>query len=110
MKPNIDFMIGWDTGRQSEPEFMKMNLASLRGGKRPEVVLYCVDNDNPMNSHGLLMAYAEATVKPVVSDFDTFTVGSRNMKYDSLPPEQQDAARWCLGCTEKVIKQPRQQT
>eukprot|EP00913_Durusdinium_trenchii_P024466 g22968.t1 len=43
-----------------------------------------------MNPHGLLIAYAEATVKPVVSDFDTFTVGSRGMTYKRLL----DFLRW----------------
>lgn len=37
------------------------------------VVLYQYDQENSMNPHGLLIAYAEDFVKPVVSDFDTFT-------------------------------------
>ena len=41
-----------------------------------------------MNPLGLLMAYAEETVTPVVSDFDTFLVGSRGVQYAATPPEQ----------------------
>ena len=52
-----------------------------------EVILPWVD-------HGLVMAYAEAKVKPVVSDFDTFTVGSRGMKYEPLGKEEQALAIW----------------
>lgn len=59
-----------------------------------------------MNVHSLLMAYAEASVKPVVSDFDTFTVGSRGMRYETIPQEQQQVARWSLDCTEKILRSP----
>ena len=31
----------------------------------------------------------------VVSDFDTFTVGSMNMVYESLPAEQALEGAWC---------------
>ena len=41
-----------------------------------------------MNPLGLLMAYAEENVTPVVSDFDTFLVGSKGMRYEPTPPEQ----------------------
>ena len=41
-----------------------------------------------MNPLGLLIAYAEKAVKPVCSDFDTFTVGSRGMRYEATPPKQ----------------------
>ena len=43
---------------------------------------------DPMNPLGLLVAYAERQLKPVVSDFDTFTVGSRGMSYEPTPPKQ----------------------
>merc|ERR1712110_608530 len=83
MRPDLSFLAGWETGRSSEPAFMNMNLHTLREGAKPRVVLYQYDEDC-MNPHGLLIAYAEAAVKPVVSDFDTFTVGSRNMPYEKV--------------------------
>ena len=57
--------MGWETGRVSSPAFMDMNLQAVRGDSKPKVVLYQFDQDNAMNPHGLLIAYAEATVKPV---------------------------------------------
>jgi len=77
------------------------------GDSLPEVVLYQMDTANPMNPHGLLVAYAEASVKPVVSDFDTFTVGSRGMRYDeTLPVDQQDLGMWSMERTEEILKTP----
>merc|ERR1719282_740035 len=97
MKPNIAFLAGWETGRQSEPAFMDLNLQSVRGTSTPEVVIYQYDAVNPMNPNGLLIAYAESSVKPVVSDFDTFTVGSKGMEYTlPVPPEQAEVAMWTL--------------
>jgi len=82
-------------------------LEAVRGDSKPEVptvVLYQYDADNPMNPHGLLIAYAEACVKPVVSDFDTFTVGSRGMEYAPLPREQYELANWVLDTTHDILK------
>merc|ERR1719453_3046574 len=59
-----------------------------------------------MNPHGLLIAYQEDYVKPVVSDFDTFTVGSRGMSYASLIPEQQNLAVWSLQRAEDILNSP----
>eukprot|EP00439_Symbiodinium_sp_Y106_P080107 s332_g18.t2 len=106
LKPDIQPAVGWETGRVSEPAFMDMNLQALRGTSRPKVVLYQFDQDNPMNPHGLLIAYAENTVKPVVSDFDTFLVGSRGMDYEHLPPEQAELCLWALDHTEKILRSP----
>ncbi|CAK9095700.1 unnamed protein product [Durusdinium trenchii] len=105
-KPDIQPAVGWETGRISSPAFMDMNLQALRGDSKPKVVLYQFDQDNAMNPHGLLIAYAEATVKPVVSDFDTFTVGSRGMTYKRLHPEQADLAMWALKHTEQLLRKP----
>lgn len=71
---------------------MDMNLHAVRGNSSPTVVLYQQDLADPMNPLGLLIAYAEAHVKPVCSDFDTFLLGSRGMKYEVLPPQQARAA------------------
>jgi len=104
---DITFLSGWETGRQSEPAFMNMNIHSLCAtNKVPETVLYQMDAENPMNAHSLLVAYAETSVKPVVSDFDTFTVGSRGMHYEALPKEQQDLACWSLDRTEMILRSP----
>ena len=99
-------MVGWETGRASEPEFMNMNLHAVRGDSSPPVVLYQFDQADPMNPLGLLIAYAEKQVKPVVSDFDTFTVGSRGMRYDPTPPKQVELIHWALDHTTKLLEIP----
>jgi len=105
---DLTFPVGWETGRVSEPAFMDMNLHALRDKGEPRVVLLQADLQDPLNAHGLLMAYAEATVKPVVSDFDTFLVGSRGMEYETLPPEQVELAKWALGHTRDILELPDQ--
>ncbi|OLQ03120.1 cAMP-dependent protein kinase regulatory subunit [Symbiodinium microadriaticum] len=117
-KQDIQFQAGWETGRHSEPAFMDMNLHAVRDEKsNPRVVLYQYDATNPMNPHGLLIAYAEEwttphsskvvrTVKPVVSDFDTFTVGSKGMRYERLPPDQMELELWSLDRTREILNQP----
>lgn len=105
-KPDIQPAVGWETGRISSPAFMDMNLQAVRGNSKPQVVLFQYDQDNALNPHGLLIAYAETTVKPVVSDFDTFTVGSRGMAYSRLPNDQADLAMWALRHTEQLLRKP----
>lgn len=104
--PDISFRAGWETGRKSEPAFMEMNLACLRGNSEPKIVLFQADLEDVFNPHGLLIAYAEKSVKPVVSDFDTFLVGSRGMTYDELPPEQAKLQCWALDSTEQILESP----
>lgn len=103
-RPNLESPLGWDTGRASEPDFMNMNLNSLRQRTTPEVVLYQFDKASPMNPHGLVMAYAENVVKPVVSDFDLFLVGGLGMSPDALPEDQQELAIWSLDRTLEILK------
>ena len=99
--------IGWETGRDSEPAFLDMNRHALRDGSAPPVVLYQFDKQSPLNPLGLLMAYAEARVTPVVSDFDTFLVGSKGMRYDAPPPPEQVALmHWALGHTKALLAEP----
>ncbi|CAJ1342150.1 unnamed protein product [Effrenium voratum] len=105
-RQDVTFQVGWETGRASEPAFMEMNLHAIRSRSLPKVVLYQYDNCNPMNPHGLLIAYAEAKVKPVVSDFDTFTIGSRGMVYEPICEEQCALMRWSLDCTERILRHP----
>merc|ERR1719198_2607763 len=103
MSPDIVPRVGWETGRASEPAFMDMNLHAVREVSEPRVVLYQFDEGDPMNPRGLLIAYAEQFVKPVVSDFDTFTVGSTNVKYEPLPANQAGLAKWSLEHAKSVI-------
>jgi hypothetical protein len=111
MKPDLTPVVGWETGRNSESAFMNMNMASVRMGavpdtkQNPKVVLYQFDLADAMNPAGLLIAYEEALVKPVVSDFDTLTVGSRGpMKYEPTPDKQVELIQWSLGHTRTVIE------
>jgi len=107
MDADITFISGWETGRQSEPAFMNFNIhAVCANNSEPWTVLYQMDAENPMNVHSLLVAYAEASVKPVVSDFDTFTVGSRGMRYEALSQEQQQLALWSLDRTHEILRSP----
>ncbi|CAK0803197.1 unnamed protein product, partial [Prorocentrum cordatum] len=106
MRPDITFMVGWETGRASEPAFMDMNLHAIRDKKPPRVVLYQYDVEDPMNPQGLLIAYAEACVKPVVSDFDTFTVGSKGMTYHCLAGGQAELSAWSLRNTLDILRSP----
>lgn len=105
-RADITFQVGWETGRKSEPAFMDMNFYGLRSSSEPKIVLFQSDAMNVLNPHGLLIAYAEKTVKPVVSDFDTFLVGSRNMDYDELPPDQTSLEAWSLDHTEGILATP----
>lgn len=106
MRPDLSPVMGWETGRRSEPAFMDMNLHAIRDASDPKVVLYQNDESDAMNPRGLLIAYAEKFVKPVVSDFDTFTIGSRGMDYDQLPLEQAKLVSWALDQTEGILKTP----
>eukprot|EP00316_Scyphosphaera_apsteinii_P007806 CAMPEP_0119346668 /NCGR_PEP_ID=MMETSP1333-20130426/108123_1 /TAXON_ID=418940 /ORGANISM="Scyphosphaera apsteinii, Strain RCC1455" /LENGTH=849 /DNA_ID=CAMNT_0007359179 /DNA_START=509 /DNA_END=3059 /DNA_ORIENTATION=- len=106
LRADVSPSVGWETGRESEPAFLEMNLNALRDGGSPPVVLYQFDNKDPMNPLGLLMAYAEERVTPVVSDFDTFLVGSRGVRYDATPPEQVQLMHWALDHTTALLAEP----
>ncbi|CAJ1429005.1 unnamed protein product, partial [Effrenium voratum] len=106
MRHDISPVLGWETGRDSEPAFMDMNLHAVRDKSLPEVVLFQHDATDPMNPLGLLIAYAESAVKPVVSDFDTFTVGSRGFSYSPIPEKQIELIHWSLKHTEELLQQP----
>mmetsp|Transcript_76795 Transcript_76795/g.235024 ORF Transcript_76795/g.235024 Transcript_76795/m.235024 type:complete len:764 (-) Transcript_76795:368-2659(-) len=104
MRPDLSPVIGWETGRASEPFLMDMNLHAVREPSEPRVVLFQYDESDPMNPRGLLVAYAEKMVKPVVSDFDTFTIGSKGVRYDNLPLDQAKIVNWALDHTDKVLQ------
>lgn len=106
MRQDLSPVMGWETGRRSEPAFMDANLHAIRDKSDPKVVLYQFDEQDTMNPRGLLIAYAEKFVKPVVSDFDTFLVGSRGMQYDQLPIDQAKLVMWTLDHTSKILRSP----
>jgi hypothetical protein len=106
MRPDLSPQVGWETGRSSEPAFMDMNLNAVCTTSEPEVVLFQYDEGNPMNPHGLLIAYAEASVKPVVSDFDAFLIASRGMEFAELPGAQAELMNWSLARAEEIIDSP----
>jgi len=103
-RPDLTPVLGWETGRRSEPAFMDANLHAIRDSIEPRVVLYQYDEVEAMNPRGLLIAYAEQYVKPVVSDFDTFLVGSRGMQYETLPPAQASLVIWMLDQTDALLR------
>ena len=105
------------TGRLSEPAFQDMNFKAIwktqknRGPAEdlPRVVLWQTSSsdpdDDPMDPRGLIMAHEEkGHVRPVVSDFDCFTVGTRGVKYETaLSKEQNDLVRWEVSQIETVL-------
>jgi len=84
---------------------MDMNLHALRDGIDPPVVLLQHDVSNPMNPHGLLMAYAEERVLPVVSDFDAFVFGTRQMRFEYLPQGQEHMVDWCVDGVVGILEE-----
>jgi len=106
MASDISPVMGWETGRRSEPAFMDMNLHAIRETSEPKVVLFQNDEADAMNPRGLLIAYAEKFVKPVVSDFDTFLIASKGMEYEPLPDEQAKLVLWTLEHTEAILQTP----
>lgn len=117
-KQDLSPIDGWETGLESKPQFMNMNLRAARNHdlnfnlfaedahRLPKVVLYQYDDKNALNPRGLLMAYAEKSVKPVVQDFDTFLVGSKGMAYEALPTDQAKVMSWCIDCSKDLCKTP----
>ena len=106
MRADISHPVGWETGRPSEPAYMDLNLQAVRDRESvPPAVLWQFDKENPMNGRGLLLAYAEAgrAVLPVVSDFDAFIVGSRGVRYEPLPDEQQQLLHWQIDHVAAVL-------
>jgi CRP-like cAMP-binding protein len=102
-RPDLSPVLGWETGRRSEPAFMDYNLHAVRETTEPKVVLYQFDESDAMNPRGLLVAYAEQFVKPVVSDFDTFTVGSKGIGYEHISEAQAELISWELDQTNGIL-------
>lgn len=98
----------WDIGRGSEPTFMDMNFKAIRHEPAPgarRAVVYQMSKTSPMEPRKLLMAYEEyGRVKPVVSDFDCFLLGSRGVKYkEPVPPEQVELLQWSVKNISEVL-------
>jgi hypothetical protein len=104
----------YDAGRASLPAFQDMNNATLQFPSRnnPRAVLWQnSSSSDPLNVHELLMAYEEnGRVRPVVSDFDPFLVGTRRVRYDPkedcLPTEQVDILQWCVEQIQGILESP----
>jgi len=100
----------WDIGRKSEPAFMDMNLKSIRHDPEPgspRAVVYQMSTESPMDPRTLLMAYEEyGKVKPVVSDFDCFLLGSRGVKYENpIPKDQVELVKWSVKNISEVLEE-----
>jgi len=97
----------WDIGRNSEPAFMDFNLKSIRTivDGAPRAVVYQMSEECPMDPRKLLMAYEEhGRVKPVVSDFDCFLLGSRGVKYkEPIPQDQIELVKWSVKNISEVL-------
>jgi len=104
MRQDITPPPGWETGRGSEPAFMDMNIYSLRESKNPRTVIFQFDHEKEMNPRGLVMAYAEKEVNPVVSDFDPFLIGSQNVEFTPFSAECIELMEWCLQGTEGILE------
>jgi hypothetical protein len=104
----------YDGGRPSIPAFQDMNNAALqcRSQIYSKAVLWQnADNNDPLNVFELLMAYEElGRVRPVVSDFDPFVVGTRRVKYDvkegCLPSDQIETLKWCIDQIGTILDSP----
>jgi len=118
----------WYNARPSQPAFQDMNLIAISKSRKnqkkkkmkrkkkkkkpqdPLVVLWqtCTgdgEDDDVMDPRGLVMAYEECgRVLPVVSDFDCFTMGSRQIRYDVLPEDQIKLLDWCVSNIEGVLE------
>jgi len=98
----------WDIGRNSELTFMDMNFKAIRhepGPGEPRAVVYQMSTCSPMEPRMLLMAYEENNkVKPVVSDFDCFLLGSRGVRYKHpIPDDQIELVKWSVENISEVL-------
>ena len=107
----------YDTGRPSRASFQDMNFASIKQEVEedtPRAVVwqytdpYLPPNEpdpDPMMPQTLLMAYEEhGSVKPVVSDFDCFLLGTRGVRFHSpLPDDQVKMVHHMVDDIEKIL-------
>lgn len=117
----------YETGRPSIPEFQQMNIDTLRtggsssgpeAGRRPvlwhgdcgRVGENAPEESNPLCPLGLLMAYEEnMKVMPVVSDFDSFLLGTRGVNYhEPLGTQELSMLNMCLNEIEGILATPKE--
>lgn len=103
----------YETGRPSEPAFQDMNFAAVdynQDREEPHAVVWQSSKaeGTAMCPLSLLMAYEEkGRVRPVVSDFDCFLVGTRGVPYEEpLPPDQIDLVKWSVSEIGRVLDNP----
>lgn len=108
----------YDTGRPSLPSYQDMNFASIKNDCEkdvPRAVVwqytdpYLSPNEpdpDPMMAQTLLMAYEEnGRVKPVVSDFDCFLLGTRGVRFQNpLPDDQVGLVHEMIRGVETILK------
>lgn len=88
--------------------FADMNFKAIRhepGPGEPRAVVYQMSTCSPMEPRMLLMAYEENNkVKPVVSDFDCFLLGSRGVRYKQpIPDDQIELVKWSVENISEVL-------
>jgi len=101
----------YDTGRPSEPAFQDMNFECIRKykGNGPRAVVLQIETvDTALSPQSLVVAYEEnGSVTPVVSDFDCFLVGTRNVYYTSSSSKYQvELLRWLLTQIDTILDSP----
>ena len=128
-RADISHMPGWETGRDSEPDYMDLNLHAMRAqeidrgasddsifggvsgvgdtGDMARVVVCQIDESAPLNPRGLLVAYEEhGHVLPVASDFDAFLIGSKGLVYPPTDSEQLPYLSSLLRHIESILCKP----
>ena len=80
---------GWETGRESEPQLLNMNIYSARENTRskPALCLYQFDLADPMNPLGLLMAYAEQKALRLAFNAENCHFEIRSSRDQALRPD-----------------------
>jgi hypothetical protein len=103
---------GWETGRESEPAYMDMNLYATRRYDTEmdpgRTVLWQFDPQQVFNPRSLLMAYeTPGGILPVASDFDCLLIGTKQVDFATeVPIEQTTASEWCLRQIEQILANP----
>ena len=109
MRQDISPREGWDSGGPSEPAFMDLNFRTTRqdaGAGGLKAVVWQYDAVDSMNPQGLLLAYAENSVKPVASDVDGFLIGSKGLQIEPLPDEQVSLCGWAIDRIQEALEDP----
>jgi hypothetical protein len=63
------------------------------------------ENESQSANLPLLFFYFSGRVRPVVSDFDCFLVGTRRVDYNiPLPKDQIKVLKWCVHHIERIVE------